>query len=180
MSNDNKTTSIDFSSKTVECGIDIVKNFVDKLVLPPIEELGLLVRDQISYWRFNNQVKILNKAKILCEDNNISIKAITPKLLCPYLENASLEDDEALQDKWANLLVNMVDSQQNIQNHVFPYILSQLSKDEFELLEASLLDKEARVSSLEEELSNFIENRATMEHNLRSKIEALNKKRKMI
>lgn len=63
---------------------------------------------------------------------------ISPKLLTPLLEYASLEDNEKLQDKWATLLANMVDSDQNVENHVFPYLLSQVSIQEFELLEKTL------------------------------------------
>ncbi len=176
MNDENKKTKIDISSTAVEKGIDIAKDFAGKLVLPPIEELGLLVKDQISYWRFSNQVKILNKAKSICENNNVSVKSIPPKLLCPYLENASLEDDDNLQDKWATLLVNMVDSKQNIQNHVFPYILSQLSKDEFGLLESVLTEKKNRVSELQVELSNFLENEEGIESDLKNKLEELMKK----
>ena len=176
MNDENKKTKIDVSSTAVEKGIDIAKGFADKLVLPPIEELGLLVRDQISYWRFTNQVKILNKAKSICENNNVSIKSIPPKLLCPYLENASLEDDEDLQDKWASLLVNMVDSKQNIQNHVFPYILGQLSKDEFDLLESALTEKKRRVSELQLELSSFLDNKQSIKNELKNKLEVLNRK----
>ncbi|MBR7793451.1 DUF4393 domain-containing protein [Undibacterium sp. FT147W] len=171
MSSDKKTTKFDLSSSALESGIDIAKSFVDKLVTPPIEELGLLVKDQISYWRFNNQIRILNKAKALCEKNKINIKSLPPKLLCPYLENASLEDDNDLQDKWAALLVNMVDSEQNIQNHVFPYILSQLSKDEFDLLESVLIEKKKRIFDLSKELSEFIETRSNIENSLKLKIE---------
>lgn len=180
MSDDKNTEKIEISSKALEKGLDIAKDFADKLVLTPIEELGLLVKDQISYWRFKNQIKILNKAKALCERNNISIKSIPPKLLCPYLDNASLEDDDELQDKWAALLVNMVDSKQNIQNHVFPYILSQLSKDEFNLLDFVLVEKERRVRELECELSDFMSNRSRIEsehqsnlNNLKEKLEGL-------
>jgi len=180
MNDENKKTKIDVSSTAVEKGIDIAKGFVDKLVLPSIEELGLLVKDQISYWRFSNQVKILNKAKFICEKNNISVKSIPPKLLCPYLDNASLEDDDDLQDKWATLLVNMVDSKQNIQNHVFPYILSQLSKNEFNLLESVLTEKKKRVSELQTELSGFLDNRQVIENDLKNKLEELNKKLKEI
>ncbi|MBU0665208.1 MAG: DUF4393 domain-containing protein [Proteobacteria bacterium] len=176
MSDDKKTSKVDVSSTAVEKGIDIAKSFVDKLVLPPIEELGLLIKDQISFWRFNNQIKILNKAKSICEKNKISVKAIPPKLLFPYLENASLEDDDELQDKWAILLVNMVDSQQNIQNHVFPYILSQLSKDEFNLLESVLIEKKRRVSELENELADFLTNRSNIENDLKSRLIKLNQK----
>lgn len=180
MNDENKKTKIDISSTAVEKGIDIAKGFADKLVLPPIEELGLLVKDQISYWRFSNQVKILNKAKSICEKNNISVKSIPPKLLCPYLDNASLEDDDDLQDKWATLLVNMVDSKQNIQNHVFPYILSQLSKDEFDLLESVLTEKKKRISELQTELSDFLDNKQGIESDLKNKLEELKKKLKEI
>lgn len=173
--NDKKDTKVDVSSTTIEKGIEIAKSFVDKLVLPPIEELGLLVRDQMSYWRFSNQIKILNKAKNICEKNEISVKAISPKLLCPYLENASLEDDDELQDKWAVLLVNMADSQQNIQNHVFPYILSQLSKQEFNLLESVLLEKKRRVATLNGELTEFVAHRSEIEPKLVSKLADLNR-----
>ncbi len=178
MDNEGGDKKIDVSSTAIEKGIDLAKGFIDKLVSPPIEELGLLVKDQISYWRFNNQIRILNKAKSLCEKNNISVKAIQPKLLCPYLENASLEDDDELQDKWAILLMNMVDSQQNIQNHVFPYILSQLSKDEFNLLESALIEKIRRVSDLNAELQEFMTNRETIEDELRLKLSSLNQKLK--
>jgi hypothetical protein len=171
--NDKKDTKFDVSSTAIEKGIEIAKSFVDKLVLPPIEELGLLVRDQMAYWRFSNQVKILNKAKNICEKNGVSVKAIPPKLLCPYLENASLEDDDELQDKWAVLLVNMADSQQNIQNHVFPYILSQLSKEEFNLLESVLLENKRQVSTLEGELTEFLANRSDIEAKLVSKLAGL-------
>ena len=66
MSDNKKTTKVDVSSTAVEKGIDIAKGFADKLVLPPIEELGLLVKDQISYWRFAKPIRILNKAKSKC------------------------------------------------------------------------------------------------------------------
>lgn len=177
MSEDKKDTKVDVSSTTVEKGLDIAKEFVGKLVSPPVEELGLLIKDQISFWRFNNQVKILNKAKALCEKNQINVKAIPPKLLCPYLENASLEDDEELQNKWANLLVNMVDSRQNIENHVFPYILSQLSKDEFDVVEMALQEKERRVAELEEELQIFQSEKASIEAQLKEELAELKKKR---
>jgi hypothetical protein len=175
MTDEKKPTKIDISSTAIEKGIDVAKNFAEKLVLPTVEELGLLVRDQISYWRFNNQVKILTKAKSVCEQNNISIKAIPPKLLCPYLEYASLEDDPELQDNWATLLANMVDSQKNIQNHVFPYILSQLSRDEFKLLESVFNEKRQRVSELKQDLQTFHASRPEIERQLHIRKASLQK-----
>lgn len=133
----------------------MAKSFVSKLIGPAIEESGLLIKDQIAYWRFKNQIKIVNKAKDYCEKNKIAPKEVSLKLLCPLLDYAGLEEDEQLQDKWAVLLSNLIDSEQNIQNHVFPYILSQISIDEFKVIEKTYTDKINRISMLQEEIILF-------------------------
>jgi len=66
-----------------------------------------------------------------------------------------LEESDELQDKWAILLANMVDSEQNIENHVFPYILSQISSNEFAILENVYDDKLQRQERLTNELNQF-------------------------
>ena len=119
----------------LEKSVEIAKDFIDKMISPSVEEVGLLFKDKVNIWRFKNHVKSINKTKDYCVKHNISPKVISLKLLYPLLEFASLEEDEELQDKWAILLGNMVDSEQNIQNHVFPYLLSQISKNEFEIVE---------------------------------------------
>ena len=143
---------VDISSTAVEKGIDLAKDFLDKLISPAIEETGLLIKDQIASWRFKNQIKTLNKAREFCEKHNIKPKEISFKLICPLLEYASLEENEKLQDKWAILISNLVDSEQNIENHVFPYILSQISLNEYDSLEKSFLEKQIRVNKLKKEL----------------------------
>lgn len=146
---------LDITSTAVEKGIDLAKNFLEKLIIPSIEETGLLIKEQVTFFKFKNQVKILNKAQEYCLKNNISPKSISLKLLCPLLDNASLEEDEYLQDKWAVLLSNMVDSEQNIENHVFPFLLGQISKTEFLTLEEVLYVKELRLTKLTIELERF-------------------------
>ncbi len=147
---------IDISSTALEKGIDIAKGFVEKLIYPSAEEMGLLLKEGISKWRFNNQIKTLVKAKSICEKHGVNPKMISPKLLCPLLEYAGLEDNEKLQDKWATLLANMVDSNQNVENHVFPYLLSQVSIQEFETLENTFEIKVARVKGLSKELEEYL------------------------
>src|SRR5690606_6585090 len=105
--------------------------------------------------KFKNQVKMLNKAKEYCQKNNINPKTISLKVLCPLLDYSALEESEELQDRWAILLANMVDSEQNIENHVFPYILSQISSNEFQILENVFDDKVLRQKKLTEELQQF-------------------------
>ena len=167
---------IDISSTAVEKGLDIAKNFLEKLIIPSVEETGLLLKEQITSWRFKNQVRMLNKAQNFCIENNIKPKAISLKLLCPLLENASLEDDEFLQDKWAILLSNMVDSEQNIENHVFPFLLSQISKTEFLILEKSIFLRKERQIKKWLELNSFSETKESEKKKIEDEIERLETK----
>lgn len=166
---------INITSTVVEKGIDLVKNFLDKLIIPAVEETGLLLRDKVTYWKFKNQVRMLNKAKSYCEKNNISPKTISLKVLCPLLDYSALEEDENLQDKWAILLANMVDSEQNIENHVFPYTLSQISSNEFELLDNVFKDRMSRKVKFAKEIEVFKTEKPKLISALSSKIAEVEK-----
>jgi hypothetical protein len=167
---------IDITSTALEKGIDTAKSFLDKLIMPAIEETGLLIKEQVTMWKFKNQVRMLNKAKLYCERNNISHKTISLKLLCPLLDYSGLEEDEILHDKWAILLSNMIDSEQNIENHVFPYILSQLSSNEFLVLEKVFDEKQIRIKLLTKDLLDFRNSKPQIEKELKDKIEEIDKK----
>lgn len=165
--------NVNLESKTVEKGLEVAKGFLSKLISPALEETGLMIKDQVAAIRFRNQIKLLNKTKTVCEKNNINPKVIPLKLLYPLLENASIEEDNVLQDKWAILLSNLIDSEQNVENHVFPFLLSQISRNEFELLE--------------ETVNNFLENKSkniialnTFNKNNEKKLEELKAKKKLI
>jgi hypothetical protein len=135
------TKELNIEASTVDKGVEIAKGFLSRLINPAAEEIGLLISENIRYLRFKNQVRILLKAKAYVEKKNISIKEIPIKILVPLLENASLEDSEELQDKWTGLLVNMIDSESNLQNQIFPYILSQISIGEFQELENLVVEE---------------------------------------
>lgn len=167
---------IDITSTALEKGIDLAKSFLDKLIIPSVEETGLLLRDKVTLWKFKNQVRMLNKAQEYCDKHNINPKTISLKLLCPLLEYSALEETDELQDKWAILLANMVDSEQNIENHVFPYILSQISSNEFALLENVFDDKKLRQKKLTEELRQFKIDLPKIKSRLESEIESYNKR----
>ncbi len=129
---DNK---LDITSTAVEKGIDLVKGFVEKLVGSTLEETGLLLGDKIRLFRLNNQIKMLNKAQQICNENNIPMKQISVKTLFPLLEYASIEEDETLQNCWSNLLVNYIDVNQKLESSIFPFILSQISSDELKVID---------------------------------------------
>ena len=125
------TNELNIKSSTIEKGLDLIKDFTQKLIGPSIEEVGLLMSDTIRYFRFKNQVDILVKAQEYVKNKKIDVKEIPTKILVPLLENASLEEDEKMQDKWAFMIGNLADSEQNLQNQIFPYLLNQISLDEY-------------------------------------------------
>jgi hypothetical protein len=143
-----ESKELNIKSSTIEKGLELAKEFLGKLISPTLEEVGLLISDHVKFLRFKNQIRMLLKAKDYVEQHNISVKEIPIKILVPLLEKASLENDDQLQDKWAKMLVNMVDSENNLQNQIFPYVLSQISIDEFnavkELLQKEMLHREVR------------------------------------
>tara|TARA_R110002050_G_scaffold81125_2_gene173397 strand:- start:59 stop:928 length:870 start_codon:yes stop_codon:yes gene_type:complete len=161
---------LDLTSTTIEKSLDFAKEFLGKLISPSVEETGLLIKDTIASYRFKNQIKILNKAKEYCEKNNISPKQISFKLLCPLLEYASLEENEKLQDKWSILISNLADSEQNIENHVFPYILSQISLKEFEIIEKTMILKKEKVNKLQQELETHLKELPEKSEKIRKEI----------
>jgi len=125
---------INIKSSTVEKSLDIAKEFLQKLIGPSIEELGLLYSDNVKMWRLKNQITNLGKVKKIVEDEGLSLKQVNLKVLFPYLEGVSLEDNEVLQDMWARLFVNYIDSTKNLKINVYPNILRQLSSNEVAIL----------------------------------------------
>lgn len=136
---------IDIKSTTIEKGLDLAKSFLSKLLGQSVEEMGLLFADKVRIYRLKNQVRNLEKVRAIVEKEKIDIKQINLKVLVPYLEGVSLEEDENLQDMWANLFVNYIDNEKNLQSHVYPSILQQLSSDEVKLLEHFILNIEIKV-----------------------------------
>lgn len=163
---------LDITSTVLEKGIDLAKDFLGKLITPTVEETGLLLKENVTFWKFKHQIAMLNKAREHCIKHNISPKAISLKLLCPLLDSAALEEDDYLQDKWAILLSNMVDSTQNIENHVFPFLLSQISKTEFQVIEKIFQLRQQRTKKLTEELNIYKKENSEKEEFLITKIKA--------
>lgn len=127
-------TEINIKSTTIEKGLDLAKEFVQSVMKPSLDEVGELFADKVKLWRVKNQIRNIEKVKAIVEKEGIKTKAINMKVLFPYLDAVALEDDETLQDMWANLLANYIDSEKNLSVTVYPHILKQLSRNEAQLL----------------------------------------------
>lgn len=129
-------------------GVREFGGFIGAFVKGPAEQVVGLIEDRLKYARWERKVRLMQRAKQLMEGLGSSFEArpLELKIAVPMLEGAALEDDPSLQEKWANLLVNMANGRGGIAPlPAFSEILRQLSP-----LEATLLDK---IYSLPEEVA---------------------------
>lgn len=97
-------------------------------------ELGELIAAEVRFWRFKRSVKHAQKTKAILDEAGMEPHAVPFRTLVPLLEKASLEDDEALTDRWAALLANAAGGQLEVPPS-FPGVLGEL-----EPVEAAMLD----------------------------------------
>jgi Abortive infection alpha len=112
------------------------KSFLDKLIGPPLEEVGGLMADQVKFFRFKQQVKIINKAQETIKKSGIEPGKISLKTLVPILENGSLEEDDSMTDRWSGLLATAAKKGgEEIVRPCFAEILKELSPTEAVVLD---------------------------------------------
>lgn len=115
--------------------LDKTEKFMSKLLGPSIKEFGELFADKVRFRRWKNQVKILNKTRELLDKNGLEPRELNLKTLVQLIEKSSIEEDELLQDKWANLIANMATTP---ESGLEPRLINTLSS--LSSLEAKLLD----------------------------------------
>ena len=129
-------------AKTTGKAIDIGNsfgNFINKVFGDGIVDMGGAFSDWARLYRFERLLelqdrldKIIDKRKL--EGKTIPIK---PKIGISIIQNASLEDDDALQDMWANLIANSIDPNTRLNpSKLFISILSELEPLDVALLNA--------------------------------------------
>jgi len=116
--------------------IDKAHGFLNDILKPPLKEVGLLAQDQVRYWRYKNQIKLLNRAEDISRSNKIDPRKVPVKTIAPLLDYGSLEEDEDMQEKWAALLAKAADPNYSIDFvTIFIEILRQLSPLEVRILD---------------------------------------------
>ena len=123
--------------KLVKAGVEAaLKPFADmleKIAGPAAEEFGLTLKDHVRVFRFKRQLRLFERVKTLSE--SISRTRRVPfRLLLPMVENASIEENDGLQDRWAAMLANAAVNRDIHPS--FPEILKQLSEKEVAYLDA--------------------------------------------
>lgn len=112
-----------------------VEQFLSKIAPGFVKEFGGVLSDSVKGWRARNMIKILTRTKVLIEQSGLSQQELSGKFFVQAIEKASVEDDDTLQEKWAQLLSSAVSGkvQQDVK---YISILSELSSIEVKLLDA--------------------------------------------
>ncbi len=101
-------------AKTTSKALDVsekVGGFVAKVIGEPVEcAVGMLV-DKLRFLRWERQLRMVDRCEEIIKKRGIEGKtrSVPPKFALPIMENASLEEDNDLQDLWANLLSSALD-----------------------------------------------------------------------
>jgi hypothetical protein len=111
-----------------------VKDVINRLFGPFADQLGGLMADPIRVWRYQRSLKLFEKVARLSAARGIELKAVPLKTILPILEYASVEEDEDLHNRWANLLANSAVNSDRVRPF-FPDALRQLGPTEARLLD---------------------------------------------
>lgn len=93
---------------------------------PVAKELGKIGGDTISVIRARYLDDVLNRASKKIEDRGITAGNVAPKLLLPILESASLEDDDWMKDRWADLIATAATGDEEV-DPAFATMLAELT-----------------------------------------------------
>lgn len=103
-------------------------------LISPFSELAGATGDHVRIWRAKSLIKSLERAHQIAREHNITIDKVAPKFLASWVEKASLEDDDQLTERWANLLLSSV-GQFDVISSLSSNILSEIGAMEARLME---------------------------------------------
>ncbi len=112
-------------------------HFIGKVFGSSIEDIGVISKQYTEYWKINNALKLKDKLdKILNDRGNPILKELPLRIGLPLLDGALNEDNDTLQNLWANLLASVM-TEESITTVTRAYVetLKQL-----DVIDATLLN----------------------------------------
>lgn len=102
------------------------------LILEPFGIGAKILSDKLTYYRLECLINIANKASEICNKNGIDPAPVSNKFLARFVEEASYEDNETIQNMWASLLARETNGK--ISNYPYISILRELNSNSVSLL----------------------------------------------
>jgi len=93
----------------IEVGRKEARSFLAKVLGPPAETIGELLAIWPRERLFNNMINVVLRANKKLKEAGVDPRQVPLKIIHPLLENAALEEDDGIRERWANLLANNAD-----------------------------------------------------------------------
>lgn len=136
------------------------KQLVQDFLGPIAEEAGIGLGYIGTALRIKLGLAVMKKAKKMLLDAGVDPAPVAPKLFFPILQQASLEDDEYLQSRWAGLLASAASGEQPAVHPSFAEVLKQLSpvdaKTVDEAIDSMVREFKAKADVGPDALANWI------------------------
>jgi hypothetical protein len=111
------------------------QDFIAAAAGHPNQSIGTILGDLVSRRRVNTEA-VTSKSSLILLNIGQKVGEVPLNVLQPALEAASLQEDEVLRERWANLLANAADPrQQNQVPPLFPAMLRELGAREVKFLD---------------------------------------------
>lgn len=129
-------------AKTAAKGLETSEKvgcFVAKVLGEPLEHAVGILGDKLKFMRWERQVRLVDQVAEINRMRNNEGKElpVPPKFAIPIIENASLEEDNLLQDLWARLIASAQNENLNSKvRSAFIDIIKQLEAQDVHFLDA--------------------------------------------
>ncbi len=113
--------SAKFGTQAVQTSEKILKG-IAKILREPMQDASGVIGDRLKFLRWERQLRYIDRYNEILDSRGIKdTKAVPPKFALPLITNASLEEDDILQDLWARLTASAMDP--NFKNEIrYAYI----------------------------------------------------------
>ena len=118
---------------------EALKAIVGKILSPSLDAVGQGLASPLQAWarqRGENATQLLMSAAETLQQANVDPQVVPGRILMPILEKGSLEEDNELRKRWSRLLATSANpTTAHTVLASFPYILSELSPLEVQMLD---------------------------------------------
>jgi hypothetical protein len=115
--------------------VDGASTFLGKICSPAAEELGLIFRDRLRFYRTVQAVQILAKAEVKLKSKNQDGRRVHPRIAGAVIEHGSWTDDDQVQEMWAGLLSSgCTEDGRDDGNMMFVDLLNRLNSSQARLV----------------------------------------------
>jgi len=126
----------------LDAALKPLTDLIMKMAGPAAEEIGLTLQDHVRVFRLKRQLRLLERVKEMLADREP--QRVPLKIIQEVVENASVEESDDIQDRWAALLANAALDTKSA-HPAFVEVLKQLTSREAQLLD--LISNNRRIAT---------------------------------